>query len=76
MLLQHAQQRPGKPAFREKDLGIWPDLAPESTMSGTQIYRFLLQSLSWGPAQREEIAHRKKGEASKRFRMSRNCAAR
>ncbi|HYD59910.1 MAG TPA: AMP-binding protein [Noviherbaspirillum sp.] len=23
MLLQHAQQRPGKPAFREKDLGIW-----------------------------------------------------
>ena len=23
MLLQHAQQRPDKPAFREKDLGIW-----------------------------------------------------
>jgi len=23
MLLQHAQARPGKPAFREKDLGIW-----------------------------------------------------
>ncbi|OWW18855.1 AMP-dependent synthetase/ligase [Noviherbaspirillum denitrificans] len=23
LLLQHAQQRPGKPAFREKDLGIW-----------------------------------------------------
>lgn len=23
ILLQHAKQRPGKPAFREKDLGIW-----------------------------------------------------
>jgi long-chain acyl-CoA synthetase len=23
LLLQHAQTRPGKPAFREKDLGIW-----------------------------------------------------
>jgi long-chain acyl-CoA synthetase len=23
MLLQHAQARPGRPAFREKDLGIW-----------------------------------------------------